>query len=281
MTDLIRAWENWRSSGYSYEDIIVTLINDYLINSKWMQIILFITQDLCLSYNDYEIWAEKCPKTVEDVFYHWTWASKKPPKADIHIYFKNKITGSSFFKWISIKSSNISIQVLITNVDSFLLVCKWYGITNISDIVKQWLYKFCGYGKFKPSLMLSKQEKEKLQQWDRERWLIQELTDEERVAIKNFFTEHQLLITEIVLQKGSSSQAYWADYYLVNKVKYSLAGEIDFDIDTMQNVIKRCTESSYIETEKWSFHIWKITVQMKWSGKWEAYHWLQFNKSWI
>jgi len=277
MTDLVASWENWRRSWYKYEDIIVDLINNYQTEESWLGIIKFIARDLNIDYTEYKIKAEKSPKSVENAF----WWAKKPPKADIIIFFEDKITWERFFKWISAKSSNINIQVLITNVSAFLEVCEnyWIDIPNWLDVA---LSKFCWFWEYKPSLMLSKNEIDRLIQWDRDRWLIYELDKDEQNIIKDFFNENQEEITEIVLKKWSSFPEYRADYYLVNKTKFSDTREVDFWIDNIRNVIDRCIEHWwYIVTEKWSFHIWSITVQMKWSWQWEAYHGLQFNKAWI
>ena len=100
--------------------------------------------------------------------------------------------------------------------------------------------------------------------------------------IEEFFSKNQKQITEIVLQKWSSDENYWADYYLVNKSEYSKTGIIDLDLDNIDNVIDRCINKwSYVVTKNGSFHLWWLTIQMKWSWKGESYHWLQFNKKWI
>ena len=110
--------------------------------------------------------------------------------------------------------------------------------------------------------------------------MIQELTDNERNLINRFFTTNQRKITEIVLKEWFSEEYYFADYYLVNKNEYSSTKNVDIYIENMNIVIDKSLETWYSETIQWSFHIWNITVQMKWSWKKEAFHWLQFNKRW-
>lgn len=275
MTDLVFAWENWRFSWYKYEDVIVKLINDHC--NKWLMIVSFIANDIWIDINEYFFIAETCPKTVEDVI---MWG-RKPPKADMILYFTNKTTWKIIERWVSIKSSNISIQVLITNVTAFLAVCEWYWIDVSDTKLRVWLSKFCGFWQYKPSLILQPYEIELLEQWHRDRWLIHELEADERASIHYFFEKNQKIITEIVLMKWSWREKYWADYYLVNNNKFSDTWIVDFKIDNMENVINRTISKWYTETSQWSFHIGYITVQMKWSWKWEAYHWLQFNKSGI
>lgn len=276
MTDLVLAWENWRSSWYNYEDVIIGLINNK--DKRWLEIVEFISTDSGINLVEYKFRAKKTPKTVEDAVLYWR---KKPPKADAILYFENIKTGSIIMKGISIKSSNISIQVLISNVKMFLDVCEWYWLDISNEYLEKGLSKFCWYWKYKPSLVLNNEDLQKLKQWHRERRLIQELSENERLAIKNFFNENQKPITEIILKKWSWSKEYRADYYLVNKTKYSATQVVDFKIDNIENIINRSMNIWYNETKQWSFHIGHITVQMKWSWDWEAYHWLQFNKAWI
>jgi len=278
MTDLIFAWENWRKKWYDFEDLIVELINDYHNNKNWKKIVYFIANDLWIeNVEDYNVFAEKCPKSVKDAFSD----SKKPPKADAHIYYENKKTWEKIKKWISIKSSNISIQVLITNVNAFLNVCRSYEI-QIPELLDIALSKFCGFGNYKPSLMLPREKITNLVQWDRDRWLVYELEKKEQDVMENFFNENQKKISEIVLKKWSWEEEYWVDYYVANKNKYSDTWIVDVELDNITNIIDRSIKLWwYITTIKWSFHLWSLTVQMKWSWKWESYHWLQFNKSWI
>lgn len=276
MTDLVIAWENWRSSWYNYEDVIIDLINNK--DERWLKIVEFISNDTCISLDEYIFRAIKSPKTVEDAVLNWR---KKPPKADAILYFENIKTGNIIIRGISIKSSNINIQVLITNVKMFLDVCKWYWLDISNEYLEMGLSKFCWYWKYKPSLVLKNEDIKKLKQWNRDRRLIQELSENERLTIKNFFNLNQRPITEIILKKGSWPKEYRADYYLVNKTKYSATQIVDFKIDNIENIINRSMDICYNETKQWSFHIWHLTVQMKGSWKWEAYHWLQFNKAWI
>ena len=306
-SDLIASWENWRFYWYWYEDVIVELINNYKTEKEWYKIVSFIANDLWIyNFENYDIYAEKAPKNVPNRF----WWQAKPPKADVHIVFKK--WDIIIKKWISIKSSNWSIQVQITNVKNFKEIMKknWIYFSNELYIG---LSKFCWFREYKPSRQLIKNtdilttdqkrclyKMEKntkiskndnfcieclnklfnLKQWRRNRWLIQELTDNERILIKSFFTENQKKITEIVLKEGFSEKYYFADYYLVNKNEYSRTKNVDIYIENMDKVINNSLKTWYLETTQWSFHIWNITVQMKWSWKNEAFHWLQFNKRW-
>lgn len=307
VADLIASWENWRFHWYWYEDIIVELINNYKTEKEWYKVVEYIAKDLWINdFEDYNIYSEKAPKNVKNRF----WWQKKPPKADIHIIFEKD--NLIIKKWISIKSSSWSIQVQITNVKNFREIIENNWI-DFSDELYIWLSKFCWFWNYKPSKLLIEdknnlnelqkwclnklEEKTKisktdtecinclnnlfwLEQWRRNRWLINELTDNERNIIKNFFNSNQKKITEIVLKEWFSEEEYFADYYLVNKNEYSSTQIVDIYIKNMCEVISESCLSWYKETENWSFHIWNITVQMKWSWKNEAFHWLQFNKRW-
>lgn len=305
VTDLVYAWENGRYYWYDFEDVILELINNYNTNEQWFKIVSFIANDLwILDFATYEIYWEKAPKNVKNRF----WWQKKPPKSDIHIVFKK---GDELIKkWISIKSSNWSIQVQITNVKNFkeILIKNWIVFSSSLEV---WLSKFCWFWDYKPSKLLiwdfsklstkelnclinlelntkiSEKDTESidcinnlfnLEQWRRNRWLINELTNDERLEIKNFFTINQKKITEIVLKEWYSEEFYFADYYLYNNNEYSNTKLVDISIQNMDKVIEKSCIKPYKETSQWSFHIWDITVQMKWSWKWEAFHWLQFNK---
>lgn len=307
VADLIASWENWRSNWYWYEDIIVELINNYKTERKWYKIVEYIANDLWINnFESYKIYSIKAPKNVKNRF-GW---QKKPPKADAHIIFEKD--NLIIKKWISIKSSSWSIQVQITNVKNFREIIENNWI-EFSDELYVWLSKFCWFWDYKPSKLLIEDrnnlsewqrlcldkldEKTKisktdiecinclnnlfwLEQWRRNRWLINELTDNERNIIKNFFNNNQKKITEIVLKEWFSEEEYFADYYLVNKNEYSSTQIVDIYIKNMDEVISESCLNWYKETENWSFHIWNITVQMKWSWKNEAFHWLQFNKRW-
>ena len=63
MTDLVIAWENWRSSWYNYEDVIIDLINNK--DERWLKIVEFISNDTCISLDEYIFRAIKSPKTVD------------------------------------------------------------------------------------------------------------------------------------------------------------------------------------------------------------------------
>lgn len=307
VADLIASWENWRFHWYWYEDIIVELINNYKTEREWYKVVEYIANDLWIdNFEDYKIYSKKAPKNVKNRF-GW---QKKPPKTDIHIIFEKD--DLIIRKWISIKSSSWSIQVQITNVKNFreIIENNWIEFT---DELYIWLSKFCWFWDYKPSKLLIEnknnlselqklclnklEEKTKisktdiecinclnnlfwLEQWRRNRWLINELTDNERNIIKNFFNYNQKKITEIVLKEWFSEEEYFADYYLVNKNEYSSTQVVDIYIKNMDEVISESCLNWYKETENWSFHIWNITVQMKWSWKNEAFHWLQFNKRW-
>ena len=69
MTDLVIAWENWRSSWYNYEDVIIDLINNK--DERWLKIVEFISNDTCISLDEYIFRAIKSPKTVEDAVLNW------------------------------------------------------------------------------------------------------------------------------------------------------------------------------------------------------------------
>ncbi len=83
----------------------------------------------------------------------------------------------------------------------------------------------------------------------------------------------------MVLKEGTAKEEFFADYYLVNSSEYSKTNIVNFCIKPMSKVIEvSITKGGYKITQKGSFHIGSITVQMKGSGKGEAYHGLQFNK---
>lgn len=121
------------------------------------------------------------------------------------------------------------------------------------------------------------EQQETLAQGHRERWLYHELTEDEQYAINEFFTLNQKKVISIVLREGSSYPMYFADYYIVNKVSYSETPLVDICIQDMQTVIDNsCT--GFHPTEAGSFHIGKVTAQMKGSGSGKAYHGFQLNK---
>ncbi|EJF06143.1 Restriction endonuclease, type II, HinP1I [Thiovulum sp. ES] len=197
---------------------------------------------------------------------------KTSPKADIRVNFKNDSTHYRF--GISIKSSSANIQVQITNVDNFRIACEFKGL-DFSDLLYIGLSKFCGFGEYKPT----EEQKEKLLQGNRDRWLINELEEIEQREIEKFFNKNQKSISELVLKEGTALEEFFADYYLVNRNEYSKTGDVDFCIEPISEVIDNSiAKNGYKTTPKGSFHIGSITVQMKGSGKGEAYHGLQFNK---
>jgi hypothetical protein len=269
MNHIQEAGEIGRSAGYSYEDLILNEINCNQNGDIAQNIIQEIIENEKLD-NSFKVCAEKMPSRVVDRF---NFEKKTSPKADIRINFKNQTVHYRF--GISIKSSNANIQVQITNVDNFKRACEFKKLT-FSENSYIALSKFCGFGKYKPN----EEEKEILKQGKRNRWLIPELTEIEQLEIKNFFNSNQKEITEIVLKEGTALEEYFADYYLVNNSEYSKTGKVDFCIKPMSEVIENSlAKGKYKVTEKGSFHVGSITVQMKGSGKGEAYHGLQFNKS--
>ncbi len=272
MNHIQQAGEIGRSAGYRYEDIIVNEINNNPYGIIAHNIIHTILNNELYLYlqGNFNVYAEKVPSRVVDRF---DFEKKTSPKADIRINFKNQTAHYRF--GISIKSSSANIQVQITNVDNFKRACELKGL-NLSENIYIGLSKFCGFGQYK----LNEEEQENLIQGDRNRWLISELSKNEQMEIEEFFNTNQKEITEIVLKEGTALEEYFADYYLVNNSEYSKTGQIDFCIKPMSEVIDKSIEKGgYKTTPKGSFHIGSITVQMKGSGKGEAYHGLQFNKS--
>lgn len=258
--ELQNAGENGRSSGYAFEDIIKEEINNRTISGE--SIIKYILEKENIQYKNAVVEAVKTPKNVEDIL----GGRKVPPKADIFLVVNDQKIG------ISIKSSPANIQVQITNVDRFRKICKFNGLI-FSDELYIALCKFCGWETYKPSPI----EALELEQGRRERWLYHELTNNEQLEIKKFFTINEKKVISIVLKEGSSDPMYFADYYIVNKVAYSQSPIIDICIKSMEDVINQ-SATGFIPTKNGSFHVGRITVQMKGSGKGKAYHGLQFNK---
>lgn len=272
MNHIQQAGEDGRSAGYGYEDIILNAINCNLNGEIAQKVINTISQNENLDISTFHICAEKMPSKVIDRFQN---TKKTSPKADIRINFRNNEENYSF--GISIKSSNISIQVQITNIDNFKRACISQSL-DFSEDLYVGLSKFCGFGQYKPT----DEEKINLIQGERDRWLIPELNQNEQIAIQNFFTENQEFVTKLVLKEGTALEEFFADYYLVNNTKYSQTQEVNFCIKPMSEVIqKSLNKGGYTVTEKGSFHIGSVTVQMKGSGgrSTEAYHGFQFNKS--
>jgi hypothetical protein len=265
-----QAGETGRSAGYGFEDLILNEINCNLNGKIAQQIVTTIAKDKKINLNNFNICAEKMPSKVIDRFDN---SKKTSPKADIRINFKNQ--NEHFRFGISIKSSNISIQVQITNIDNFKIACENKNL-EFSDLLYISLSKFCGFGEYKPT----KEEQKTLKQGDRNRWLIQELEENEQKEIELFFNQNQEEITKLVLKEGTALEEFFADYYLVNNSKFSATGKVDFCIKNIDEVIQNSIQKScYKVTDKGSFHIGSVTVQMKGSGKGEAYHGFQFNKS--
>jgi len=258
--ELQNAGENGRSSGYKFEDIIKDEINNRTAIGK--SIINYILQKENILNKNLTVKAVKTPKNVEDAL----GGRKIPPKADIFLIVDDRKIG------ISIKSSPASIQVQITNVDRFKKVCEFNGLIFPDELYIA-LCKFCGWETYKPTPT----EALELEQGRRERWLYYELTNNEQLSIKNFFTINEKKVISIVLKEGSSDPMYFADYYIVNKVAYSQSPTIDICIKSMKDVINEST-TGFSPTKNGSFHVGKITVQMKGSGKGKAYHGFQFNK---
>lgn len=269
MNYIQQAGEDGRSAGYGYEDIILNAINCNINGEIAQEIISVIAENENLDLSLFDICAEKMPSKVLDRFDE---NKKTSPKADIRINFRNNDNSYSF--GISIKSSNSNIQVQITNVNNFERACVNEDI-EFSETLYIALSKFCGFGDYKPTGLQSLS----LMQGNRDRWLIPELEEDEQSAIKDFFTDNQEFVTRLVLEEGTALEEYFADYYLVNNNEFSKTGEVDFCIKHISEVIEDSKDKgSYKVTKSGSFHIGSVTVQMKGSGKGEAYHGLQFNK---
>lgn len=263
----IIAGEQGRSSGYEFEYKIIEEINNNSEIGKYL--INFVLLKERIDETKVKVVASKVPKTVKDVL----GGRNKPPKSDIfiEIYNQNKILLNQI--GISIKSSPGSVQVHITNVDMFKEICEFYGLAFSHKLYSS-LCKFCGWEKYKPNEI----QKKFLVQGKRERWLFNELDEDEKKEIQDFFSCYEKEIIEIVLMKGSASHKYFAKYYIANRVPYSKNKIIDVDILDMSTLIDICA-CGFSATEKGSFHVGKITVQMKGSGKGKSYHGLQYNLS--
>lgn len=263
----IESGERGRHSGYKFEDVIRDEINRKTENGEKIIKYILMSENI-FPCKEFSYKAEKSPSKVKNVI---TGERNASPKADIIVEIE--VDGSYCIRrGISLKSSHNSVQVQITNVDSFKITCEYYGI-NMDKNTYIGLCKFCGWGKYKPS----NEEKKKLKQGHRDRWLFYELDEEEQKAIEKFFTTNAKEIIEIILKKGNTSTEYYADYYLVNLEEYSSTGKIDFCIKNIEEVIKGSIGPFKI-TKEGSFHLGKITIQMKGSGEGESKHNLQFNK---
>jgi hypothetical protein len=270
MNHIQQAGETGRSAGYRYEDVILNAINCNQSEDIAQKVIKTIAEKEELDISKFNICAEKMPSRVVDRFDN---SKKTSPKADIRVNFKN--SSHHYYFGISIKSSSANIQVQITNVDNFRRACEFKGL-NFSENLYIGLSKFCGFGEYKPT----DKQKSSLIQGRRDRWLINELEESEQKEIEEFFNKNQKAISELVLKEGTALEEFFADYYLVNNNEFSRTGIIDFCIKPMSEVIdKSISKGGYKTTPKGSFHIGSITAQMKGSGKGEAKHGLQFNKS--
>ena len=263
----IESGERGRYSGYKFEDIIRDEMNRKTkIGEKIIKYILM--SENIFPCKEFSYKAYKTPSKVKNVI---TGNNDASPKADVILEIE--VDGSYCIrKGISIKSSPNSVQVQITNVDSFKRTCEYYGI-KMDEKTYVGLCKFCGWGEYKPS----EEEKKKLKQGRRDRWLFNELEEEEQKAIKDFFTTNAKEIVEIILKKGNASVTYYADYYLVNLEEYSSTRKIDICMKSIEEIIESSI-GAFKPTKRGSFHLGKITIQMKGSGKGKRYHDLQFNK---
>lgn len=261
------AGELGRSAGYAFEDIILDEINNHT-NIGNLIIDYVLQKENIINTQHLIIEAVKTPKLVDDALGR----RKVPPKADILLIIRAFNKNILKEIGVSIKSSPANIQVQITNIDSFKNVVEYYGLEFSNQLYRS-LCKFCGWGEYKPN----EKEKKNLKQGHRDRWLYDELLPDEQKSIKDFFTLYEIDIIDIVLRKGSSQPKYFADYYIVNKVAYSSTQIVDICIKDMSTVIKDAA-IGFAATPQGSFHIGKITAQMKGSGKGKAYHGFQLNK---
>jgi len=146
--------------------------------------------------------------------------TQAPPKSDILIQAsdgeKTKTLG------ISIKKTPARTQVSVHSIDSFIAGLTSESEIEFPEIVKKALSKFCGLDGFTPKEL----DPERIvKQQDRQRYLLNELEEDELQELVQWCEKNKKQIANFVLFTGSlEDQMYHADYIVATNDSYT--GEI-------------------------------------------------------
>lgn len=206
--------------------------------------------------------------------------AKVLPKADILVQIQDLAKQKTYHQGISVKKTNLATQVHICSVDGLKQILKMKYQIVMPKIVERALKKFAGVDGFTPQELLTPLEIKKLEQGDRNRYLIHELSRKEQSELKLWFKTHLKEIITLILSEGSiTNPQYHAQYMLINQTSYTQASDWNPLVVDIASEISQVQEVSFSESGGTIKLGSKITLQMKGSGSGNQRSALQFKKS--
>lgn len=204
------------------------------------------------------------------------------PKADILVHIKNIKQQKDYVRGISVKKTNLSTQIHICSVEGFKKVLQQNYQVTMPLHVESGLKKFVGADGFSPRETLSPLQVKKLGQGERNRFLLQELNEEEQSAMLEWFNLNLASILKLILGEGSVEDSkYHAHYLICNKTSYTQAQDWSPVFMSIEEIISKVSEEKVTFSQSGGAIKFgdKITLQMKGSGGPKQRTSLQFKKS--
>ena len=159
--------------------------------------------------------------------------------------------GKMLAKGVSVKQCSnpkpTNAQVYLSTAKAFCELLRRNGI-QVSDSAVEAMRMFCGDTGFRP---LDNPPSLKGRRSDPRRWFWEELPQKARGELEQMFSNHQNLITRLLLQKAYSDDPFAPDY-LIHQTCAIQGGEPEFAIFTIDDFIKLSKKYAGFELSPYS-----------------------------
>jgi hypothetical protein len=159
--------------------------------------------------------------------------------------------GKSLAKGVSIKQCSnpkpTNAQVYLSTARAFCELLRRNGM-QVSDRAVEAMRMFCGDAGFRP---LDNPSSLKGRRSDPRRWFWEELPPPARAELEQMFSDHQNLITRLLLQKAYSDDPFAPDY-IIHQTCAIKGGEPEFAILTINDFIKLSEKYAGFELSPYS-----------------------------
>lgn len=206
---------------------------------------------------------------VPDVF-----GKKTTRKSDIQLTIKDVFTNQILKKvQFSLKKTNTRTQIHVSSPTKFL---EYFKVRNvpISSTLETAIFKFCGCINYAPAELNPMETPEELRlkysQFDRNRYLLNELTEDEQKVMLDWFSTYQRDILKLILSSGyCQNPEDWAHLYLTNPSSWSEGDEIkELNLESIDDIIYNCPDPVKFSSQFGCLKLGMgIDMQMKGSGQ--------------
>lgn len=244
-------WSNTAKGWFKNEHEIVWKFNNFKEDpdaQSWLNIMGYNYKHIKFLYavqiptrinakKSLELWATE-EKIVD---------TQKFKKADIQVQLEILIEDTLWRENISLKKADKNSN--FNQIDK-RPVNVYQSMWGFNETVARWLKKFTW------AIIPTSTESNNLR--DKRRWYLDELLENERIEILNFFSENKVQIFNDILQGRWALSAQW---FLVTR-KHS-DGNIDWVLKDITYVANFYSKWPICISKRWGLIIWRITAQRK------------------